>query len=75
MSGCQTKADCRSQKDFIAFTDWLHANYQHYIPIVDAAIGVPKKNDPYEAYDRGHELDVFIKDQHDKEFVGQVWPG
>lgn len=46
------------------FLDHLHANGQHYIPIVDSAIYIPDPNnasDAYETYDQGHELDVFMK--------------
>jgi alpha-glucosidase len=59
-------------KDFV---DYLHTNKQHYIPIVDAAIAKPKEGDPYMAYDRGVELDVFIKGDDGKVYVGEVWPG
>lgn len=55
--------------------DYLHEHKQHYIPIVDAGIAKPKKGDSYQAYDRGTELDVYIKGVDDKEYVGEVWPG
>ena len=60
---------------FRAFLDWLHANNQHWIPILDA--GIPKVDDvdDYPLYAVGRDLDVFIKQENGKEFVGQVWPG
>ena len=67
---------CRSTK-FRDFTDWLHSRDQLYIPLVDLAIGVPSGDeDRYDTYEKGHELDVFIKDDTgENEYVGQVWPG
>lgn len=58
--------------------DELHSNNQHYVPIIDAAIGIPDpedKDDTYFAYEKGTELDVWVKDSHGKTFVGEVWPG
>ncbi|TKX20612.1 alpha-glucosidase-3 [Elsinoe australis] len=60
------------------FLDHLHANGQHYIPIVDSAIYIPDPNnasDAYETYDQGHELDVFMKNPDGSEYIGIVWPG
>ncbi|PNS21638.1 hypothetical protein CAC42_997 [Sphaceloma murrayae] len=62
-------------KDFL---DRLHAGGQHYVPIVDSAIYIPNANndsDAYDTYDRGHELDVFMKNPDGSEYIGQVWPG
>ncbi|KAH8091383.1 glycosyl hydrolases family 31-domain-containing protein [Cristinia sonorae] len=59
-----------------AFIDELHANHQHYIPIVDAAIAKQvNSSDIYDAYTRGAELDVWMKNPDGSEYVGQVWPG
>lgn len=64
------------RKKYPEFLDWIHENRQHYVPIVDAGIGLTKgKHDKYEAYDKGHKLDVFVKDHKGEEFVGEVWPG
>ncbi|CAL1697161.1 unnamed protein product [Somion occarium] len=58
------------------FIDELHANYQHYIPIVDAAVAHQvNATDIYDPYTRGAELDVFIKNPNGTEYIGQVWPG
>ena len=58
------------------FTEWVHARKQHFIPIVDAAIGIPEgKGDKYATYEEGHKKGVFIKNADGTEFVGKVWPG
>ncbi|KAF8177576.1 glycosyl hydrolases family 31-domain-containing protein [Mycena galopus ATCC 62051] len=54
----------------------LRQNNQHFIPIVDAAIGkATNATDFYDPYHKGAELDVFIKNPDGTEYVGQVWPG
>ncbi|KAJ7209873.1 glycosyl hydrolases family 31-domain-containing protein [Mycena haematopus] len=54
----------------------LRANNQHFIPIVDAAIGKETNStDIYDPYSKGAELDVFIKNPDGTEYIGQVWPG
>lgn len=57
----------------------LHANGQHYVPIVDSAIYTPNpdnKTDAYPTYDRGHEDGVFMLNPGMKEeYIGDVWPG
>ena len=59
-----------------AFTDWLHSRSQHYVPIVDVAIGVPySATDDYPPYDKGHAKDVFIHSKNGSEHIGKVWPG
>lgn len=72
----QETADLPSEAKYRAFVDWLHENHQHYVPLIDAAIGKPEdKDDSYDVYTHGHELDVFIKHPNGQEFVGEVWPG
>lgn len=61
--------------DFLAR---LHANGQHYIPIVDSAIYIPNPNnasDAYATYNRGHDLGVFLLNPDGTEYIGDVWPG
>ncbi|KAL6305606.1 glycosyl hydrolases family 31-domain-containing protein [Sparassis latifolia] len=54
----------------------LAANYQHYIPIVDAGINHQANvTDIYDPYIRGTELDVWIKNPDGSQYIGQVWPG
>ncbi|KAI0757707.1 glycosyl hydrolases family 31-domain-containing protein [Daedaleopsis nitida] len=54
----------------------LALSRQHYIPIVDAGIPVlVNSSDEYPPYERGAELDVFIKNPDGSEYIGQVRPG
>jgi alpha-glucosidase len=56
----------------------LHANNQHYIPIVDSAIYVPNpqnSSDAYPTYTRGNASDVFLKNPDGSQYIGSVWPG
>ncbi|KAJ7896486.1 glycosyl hydrolases family 31-domain-containing protein [Mycena leptocephala] len=54
----------------------LRQNHQHFIPIVDAAIGkATNSTDLYDPYLNGADLDVFIKNPDGTEYIGQVWPG
>ncbi|KAI0757718.1 glycosyl hydrolases family 31-domain-containing protein [Daedaleopsis nitida] len=60
-------------RDFIGE---LTASKQHYIPILDAGIAVlVNSSDEYPPYERGAELDVFIKSLDGTDYLGQVWPG
>ncbi|KAF5391079.1 hypothetical protein D9757_003119 [Collybiopsis confluens] len=59
-----------------AFIRDLAANNQHYIPILDAAVPhLTNASDVYAPYSKGRELDVFIKNPDNTEYIGQVWPG
>ncbi|KIK64069.1 glycoside hydrolase family 31 protein [Collybiopsis luxurians FD-317 M1] len=59
-----------------AFIQELASNNQHYIPILDAAVPVlTNASDVYDPYSRGHELDVFVKNPDQTEYIGEVWPG
>ncbi|KIM29882.1 glycoside hydrolase family 31 protein [Serendipita vermifera MAFF 305830] len=51
----------------------LHARDQHYIVMVDPAVGV--KPGISKAYDRGKALDVWIKNPNGTDHLGIVWPG
>jgi alpha-glucosidase len=59
-----------------SFIEELHANNQHYIPIVDAAVAKQvNATDIYDPYTKGVEKQVFIKNPDGTEYIGQVWPG
>jgi len=65
-------------KDFKAWLTDLHKKHLHWVPIFDAAIYVPNPtngSESYEPYNRGHELDVFMKNPDGSEYIGAVWPG
>ncbi|KAJ6261012.1 Alpha-glucosidase [Drechslerella dactyloides] len=66
------------QQEFKAWLDDLHKQNMHWIPIVDAAIYIPSpstEKGKYLSYDRGHELDVYMKNPDGSEYIGAVWPG
>lgn len=56
----------------------LHANNQHYIPIVDSAIYIPNPtnaSDAYETYTRGNASNAFVNNAAGQQYIGDVWPG
>jgi alpha-glucosidase len=60
------------------FLSNLHANHQHYVPIIDAAIYASNPNNPndaYPPYDRGVEADAFLLNPDGSTYIGAVWPG
>lgn len=52
--------------------DYLHRHQQQYVVIVDPAVATVD----YPAYNRGKEMDVYLKDPHKEGeyFRGVVWP-
>lgn len=62
-------------KDFL---DRLHAAGQYYLPILDPNIYVPNPNnasDTYPTYDRGAELNAYLRNGNDSFYIGVEWPG
>jgi alpha-glucosidase len=60
------------------FLTQLHANGQHYVPIVDSAIYDPNPenaSDAYATYNRGLEMDAFMLNPDGELYIGAVWPG
>ncbi len=60
------------------FLGRLHANGQHYVPIVDSAIYVPNPSnasDAYPIFDRGLAADAFMLNPDGSLYIGEVWPG
>src|ERR1051326_7466604 len=56
----------------------LHANGQHYVPIIDSAIYVPNPqnaSDAYETFNRGNDSGVFMLNPDGSTYIGNVWPG
>ncbi len=60
------------QEEVVSFVNKLHANGQHFVPIVDPGIMV---KDGYPAYEDGMKRDIFVKDLAGGYYLGQVWPG
>ena len=64
--------------DGARFLDRLHADGQHFIPIVDSAIYIPNpenSSDAYSTYTRGNESNVFLMSPDGSQYIGAVWPG
>lgn len=60
------------------FLAQLHANNQHYVPIVDSAIYSPNPDnasDAYLTYNRGLAVNAFMLNPDGSLYVGEVWPG
>lgn len=60
------------------FLDRLHAQGQHYVPIVDGAIYIPNPNnasDNYSIYTDGNDREVFLNNPDGSQYIGSVWPG
>jgi alpha-glucosidase len=60
------------------FLNQLHANGQHYVPIIDSAIYSPNPDnasDAYPTYDRGIAANAFMLNPDGSLYVGEVWPG
>jgi alpha-glucosidase len=62
-----------------AFLEKLHAAGQYYMPILDPNIYVPdptNASDAYPTYDRGNELQAYIRNGHNESwYYGVQWPG
>lgn len=65
------------KKEFGRFLETLHAKGQKYVPIIDAAIYAPKKEEEadYKPFVRGVEADAFIRNPDGSLYIGKVWPG
>ncbi|KAL1754868.1 glycoside hydrolase family 31 protein [Schizophyllum commune] len=54
--------------------EYLHDHEQKYIMMTDPGVAyVPGEN--YEAYNKGIEMDVFLKQENGSDFLALVWPG
>ncbi|KAM7194518.1 glycoside hydrolase [Rhypophila sp. PSN 637] len=65
-------------KEGAEFLDKLHANGQHWIPIVDAAIyasNPENASDAYPTFNRGIEANAFLLNPDGTPYIGAVWPG
>ncbi|XP_046829832.1 lysosomal alpha-glucosidase-like [Vespa crabro] len=61
-------------KDLPRFVEQLHNLGMHYIPLIDAGIGVSEKSGSYRAYDEGVKEEIFVKDAvSNQPFEGKVW--
>lgn len=67
-----------SYEEGAEFLSKLHANGQHWVPIVDSAIYAPNPenaSDAYPPYDRGVAANAFMMNPDGSPYIGAVWPG
>ncbi|KAK0657371.1 glycoside hydrolase family 31 protein [Cercophora newfieldiana] len=67
-----------SYEEGVEFLSKLHANGQHYVPIVDSAIYAPNPENEFDAYppfDRGVDANAFVLNPDGSIYYGAVWPG
>ncbi|XP_048487730.1 lysosomal alpha-glucosidase-like [Plutella xylostella] len=55
------------------FVRALHRQHMHYVVLIDPGISSSEKPGEYPPFDRGLELDIFIKNSSNMPFVGKVW--
>ncbi|XP_052750004.1 lysosomal alpha-glucosidase-like isoform X2 [Galleria mellonella] len=55
------------------FVDELHKEGMRYVMIIDPGISASQKPGTYPPYDRGIEMDVFIKNNTNQPLLGKVW--
>ncbi|KAI0473381.1 glycoside hydrolase family 31 protein [Xylariaceae sp. FL0804] len=70
--------DRYSYSEGAEFLSRLHANNQHYVPIIDSGIYAPdaeNASDSYPPFDRGVEQNAFILNPDGSLYIGEVWPG
>lgn len=54
------------------FVKELHKRGMHYIPLIDPGVSGSEKPGTYPPFDKGIEMDIFIKDIAGKPFTGKV---
>ncbi|RXW23660.1 hypothetical protein EST38_g2212 [Candolleomyces aberdarensis] len=55
---------------------YLHSHNQHYIVMTDPAVGFnPNSPTPYESFNRGESLGIWLKNNNGSNHLGVVWPG
>eukprot|EP00095_Tigriopus_kingsejongensis_P008887 snap_masked-scaffold566_size135349-processed-gene-0.4 protein:Tk08887 transcript:snap_masked-scaffold566_size135349-processed-gene-0.4-mRNA-1 annotation:"lysosomal alpha-glucosidase" len=60
-------------KELPSFVDHLHEIGMHYVTIIDPGVSGSEPKGSYPPYDRGMELDIFMKNSSGLPFVGRVW--
>ncbi|XP_049874699.1 uncharacterized protein LOC126372833 [Pectinophora gossypiella] len=55
------------------FVKKLHNEGMHYVIIIDPGVSASEKLGTYPPYDRGIEMDVFVKNSTNQPFIGKVW--
>mmetsp|Transcript_38321 Transcript_38321/g.75440 ORF Transcript_38321/g.75440 Transcript_38321/m.75440 type:complete len:998 (-) Transcript_38321:211-3204(-) len=61
------------QPEMKSIVDALHASGRRFVPIIDPGVYIEPG---YAAYDKGVEMEVFVRDPQGVNFtIGKVWPG
>ncbi|XP_050352024.1 uncharacterized protein LOC126774502 [Nymphalis io] len=55
------------------FVEQLHDQGMHYVILVDPGVSASEKLGEYPPFDRGLEMDIFIKNSTNQPFIGKVW--
>lgn len=64
--------DKNNYKELPAFVKELHDRNMHYIPLVDPGVSASEKAGTYPPYDKGIEMDIFVKNSSNQPFIGKV---
>uniref|UniRef100_A0ABL0DKX3 P-type domain-containing protein n=1 Tax=Rhodnius prolixus TaxID=13249 RepID=A0ABL0DKX3_RHOPR len=61
-------------KNLGKFVNVLHQEGMHFVPILDPGVSGSEPKGTYPPYDRGIEMDIFVKDSNGKKpIIGKVW--
>ncbi|KAK5642360.1 hypothetical protein RI129_008527 [Pyrocoelia pectoralis] len=55
------------------FVKDLHKKGMNYIPLIDPGISASEQIGSYVPYDKGVEMDIFVKNSSGQIFIGKVW--
>lgn len=61
-----------SFKGLPQFIKELHQRGMHYIPLIDPGVSGSEKPGTYPPFDKGIEMDIFIKNTTGQPFIGKV---
>jgi lysosomal alpha-glucosidase len=66
--------------DLSTFVEDIQKDHYHYVPIIDAGISIAKPTNGTDWFQKGQDMDVFIKstknpDKYNGTLIGEVWPG
>lgn len=64
--------DKKKFKDLPKFVKGLHERGMHYIPLVDPGVSASEKPGTYQPFDKGVEMDIFVKNSSGQLFIGKV---
>ncbi|KAL4706223.1 hypothetical protein ACJJTC_018407 [Scirpophaga incertulas] len=65
--------DEHNYKGLPEFVDELHREGMHYVVILDPGVSASEKPGTYPPYDRGIEMNIFVRNSTDQPFIGKVW--